>query len=99
MLALTKIAARRAPEGRRERANLEIVHRASERARDLLKQILSFSCDDVVEMQPVSLADIVRWSIGMRASIPTTIRIVTRLPTSRPSWATAVSFTRSYAIS
>jgi signal transduction histidine kinase len=80
VLALTKIAARRAPEGSRERANLEIVHRASERARDLVKQILAFSRNEGIEMQPVSLTDIVRESVGiLRASIPATIHIVTAI--------------------
>jgi signal transduction histidine kinase len=80
MLALTKIAARRAPEGSRERANMEMVHHASERARDLVKQILAFSRNEGIEMQPVNLTDIVRESVGMlRASIPATIRIVTAI--------------------
>jgi signal transduction histidine kinase len=77
VIALTKITARRLPEGGRDRANLDIVLHAAERGRDLVKQILAFSRKEKVEKQAVDLAEVARESLRMmRASVPSTARIV-----------------------
>jgi signal transduction histidine kinase len=77
VLALTKLTAKRLPEGGRDRANLDTVLRAAERGRDLVKQILAFSRKEKVERQPVDIAAIARESLRMmRASVPSTVRIV-----------------------
>ena len=77
VLSLAKITARRLPEGGRERTNLETIHTAGVRARDLVKQILAFSRREPVEKQPVDLAALTREALKLlRASIPATVRIV-----------------------
>jgi PAS domain S-box-containing protein len=76
VVALTKIVWRRLPEGSRERGNLETVMRASERARDLVKQILAFSRKQDLRHEGVDLTAVVGEALGMmRAVIPTTIRV------------------------
>jgi signal transduction histidine kinase len=77
VLSLAKMTARRLPEGGRERINLETIHTAGVRARDLVKQILAFSRREPVEKQPVDLAALTREALKLlRASIPATVRIV-----------------------
>jgi signal transduction histidine kinase len=76
VLALTKITAERLPPESRERKNLVTVMRASERARDLVRQILAFSRKEETERQPLDFAAVVREALGMlRASVPATVRI------------------------
>ena len=82
ILALAKVTARRLPEGGRDRANLDIILRAAERGRDLVKQILAFSRKEKVERQPVGLADLARETLRMmRASMPSTVQIVPQIAT------------------
>jgi signal transduction histidine kinase len=82
ILALAKVTARRLPEGGRDRANLDIISRAAERGRDLVKQILAFSRKEKVERQPVNLADLARETLTMmRASMPSTVQIVPQIAT------------------
>jgi len=76
ILALTKMTASRLAEGSRERGNLSAVLRASERARDLVQQILAFSRKDEPTKQTFDLEEIVQEALHMlRASIPATIRM------------------------
>jgi signal transduction histidine kinase len=77
VLTLAKLTARHLPEGGRERTNLETIHTAGMRARDLVKQILAFARREQVEKQPVDLAALTREALRLlRASIPATIRII-----------------------
>jgi PAS domain S-box-containing protein len=76
ILALTKITANRLAEGSRERGNLNTVLRASERARDLVQQILAFSRKETPMRQRVDAAALVRSALKLlRASLPSTIQI------------------------
>jgi PAS domain S-box-containing protein len=81
VLSLTKITAKRLPEGSRERQNLMIVLKASERARDLVKQILAFSrkeeCQEKTVLDPVAMLD--EAMDMLRASLPATIGIDLRV--------------------
>jgi signal transduction histidine kinase len=62
---------------------------ASKRARDLVKQILTFSRQVDQEIKPVSIADVVREVVQLvRPTLPTTIEIVCRLPDESP-WVMA----------
>jgi len=55
---------------------LEQVYRAGERARDMVKQILSFSRREEKEKKPVLIAPILKEGIKLlRATLPTTIKI------------------------
>lgn len=77
ILALSKRAMTHAPAGSRERRNFETIYRASEHARDLVKQILSFSRKDSIDKKPVPLGIIAREALQMmRAGIPTMIALV-----------------------
>lgn len=58
------------------RKNLELVLKASHRAKELVKQILTFSRKDEENRMPLLLAEIVRESLKLlRASLPATIDI------------------------
>ena len=64
------------PQGSRIRGDIEQVLKASRRAKDLVKQILTFSRQDKSEDIPLQPAMIVREAIKMlRSSLPTTIDI------------------------
>ena len=76
ILALAKITALRVPEGSRERDNLTTILKASERARDLVSQVLAFSRKQDPMLRPVDLAAVARESLKLlRASLPATISI------------------------
>jgi signal transduction histidine kinase len=76
VVALTKMVLRRLAEGSRERANLETVVQASERARDLVKQILAFSRKQELRRESFDLGAVAGEALSMlRASIPTSIRL------------------------
>jgi PAS domain S-box-containing protein len=76
VLALSKLVMRRLPAESREHANLETIHRAGERARDLVRQILAFCRKEAPTRQRIDLAALLRESLGMvRAGLPSTIRI------------------------
>ncbi len=77
IMALTKMTATRMAEGSRERSNLDMVLGASQRARDLVRQILAFSRKELPQRRHVDLADLVRQSLKMlHASLPSTIRLI-----------------------
>jgi PAS domain S-box-containing protein len=64
------------PEGSKERWNMQQVLQASERARDLVNQILAFSRKADQEKKPLQIALIVKEALKLlRATIPTTIEI------------------------
>jgi signal transduction histidine kinase len=85
ILALSKINARRMPENSREREALEMILKSSERARDLVKQILAFSRQDAPRRELVDLAATVREAFQMmRVSLPTTMRINERIDSVPP---------------
>jgi signal transduction histidine kinase len=75
VIALTQIMARKAPEQGRDRANLDIVLRGAERARDLVTQILAFSRKEGPRREQVDLHVVLLEALRMlRASVPTSIR-------------------------
>ena len=80
ILALSKRAMTRAPDGTRERKNFETIYRASEHARDLVKQILTFSRKDSVDKKPVRLGALTHEALQMmRAGLPAMIALVERI--------------------
>jgi two-component system cell cycle sensor histidine kinase/response regulator CckA len=81
VLSLTKLTLKRLPEGSRERQNLTTVLEASERARDLVKQIVAFSRqEENKEKAALDLAAMLEKAIDMlRASLPATIGIEHRI--------------------
>jgi PAS domain S-box-containing protein len=80
VLGLAKLTQDRLPEGSRERANLGLILKAGERARDLVQRILAFSRKDAPTRRPVELATLLRDSLKMlRASLPTTLEITEKI--------------------
>jgi signal transduction histidine kinase/HAMP domain-containing protein len=76
VLGLAKLTMGRMAEGSRERANIAVILKAGERARDLVRQILAFSRKDAPTRQPVDLAALSRESLKMlRATLPATVEI------------------------
>jgi PAS domain S-box-containing protein len=80
ILGYTEMTLEELPEGGTAWENLREIHRAVNRARDLIGQILTFSRMDTQERRPLRLAPIIKESMKLlRASIPTTIAIETDL--------------------
>ncbi|MFP4419642.1 MAG: cache domain-containing protein [Desulfococcaceae bacterium] len=80
ILGYTEMTLEELPEGGTAWENLREIHRAVNRARDLIGQILTFSRMDAQERRPLRLAPIIKESMKLlRASIPTTIAIETDL--------------------
>ncbi|MEE8397449.1 MAG: ATP-binding protein, partial [Desulfobacterales bacterium] len=72
----TDLASMDVPEGTPVSGNLREIHKASMRARDMVKQILAFSRQTTEPYKPLEPGAIVEESMKMlRASIPTTIEI------------------------
>ena len=83
ILGYTELALYYVPHGSRMQRHLEEVLTAGKRARDLVQQILAFSRQRSPERQPVRLhlliSDVLRM---LRASLPSTIAIHPRLPST-----------------
>jgi len=75
----TEMAMDQVPEGTDLREHLEIIMRAGLRARNLVRQILTLSCQGDNEQHPVRLGLIAKECLKLlRASLPTTIEICYR---------------------
>nr|MCU0564441.1 ATP-binding protein [Desulfobacterales bacterium] len=80
VLGYTEIALMEVADGAPVRRSLDQVLQAGNRARELVKQILTFSRQTGHELKPVELNPIVQEALAMmRASLPSTITIVQRL--------------------
>jgi PAS domain S-box-containing protein len=80
IMALTKLAQVQTEKGSKVHARLDTVLRASERARDLVKQILAFSRKQDLVTQAVDVGAVIRETLQMlRASLPATVVIVERV--------------------
>jgi signal transduction histidine kinase len=87
ILALSKMTANRLPDGTRERNNLNTILQASERASDLVRQILAFSRKEAPTLQSIDIAQLVRDSLKLlRASVPSTIKIEEKIDAVSPIW-------------
>ncbi|MEE4264470.1 MAG: substrate-binding domain-containing protein [Desulfobacteraceae bacterium] len=76
VIGYTEIALSDIPEGTSQHRNLQEVLKAGSRARDLVKQILTFSRQTGQELKPVQIHQIIRETLLMlRASLPATVKI------------------------
>ena len=90
IMALSKLALDELPESNPVRTDIETIIRASERARDLVKQILAFSRKQELLKQEVDLALVTREALCMlRASLPATIKIVEEISEVSPLFGDA----------
>jgi PAS domain S-box-containing protein len=80
ILALSKLALRLLPADSPVRSDLATIVTASERARDLVRQILAFSRKQELDKQEIDLRAVTREALSMvRAGLPTTIRLIEHL--------------------
>jgi PAS domain S-box-containing protein len=80
IVALSKLVLDELPESGAVRGDIETIIRASERARELVKQILAFSRKQDLVKQEVDLAWVVRDALQMlSATLPATIQIVEQI--------------------
>src|ERR1700730_11546318 len=90
IVARSKLALDELPETSRVRADIETIVGASERARDLVRQILAFSRKQALVKQEVDLSLVTREALRMlRASLPATIKIVERISEVPPLFGDA----------
>jgi len=90
ILALSKLALDELPESSAVRGDIETIVRASERARDLVKQILAFSRKQDLVKQLVDLTQVTREALQMlRATLPASIDIVEHIGEVPPVFADA----------
>jgi signal transduction histidine kinase len=90
LLALTKLAVKALPEGSRERRRLELVQRGAERASEVAAQMLAFSREENVETSTIDFPTVLREAMELlRASLPATIRLETRISPVPPIVANA----------
>jgi len=76
VVALSKVVLRHLPESSRDRANLQTIVQASDRARDLVKQILAFSRKQELRRETFDPAVVAAEALSMlRASMPASIRL------------------------
>jgi signal transduction histidine kinase len=76
VIGYTEIVLGDIPEGSHLHKNLQEVLKAGNRAKDLVKQILTFSRQSEQELKPVQIKHVAREALRLlRASLPTTIQI------------------------
>jgi PAS domain S-box-containing protein len=76
IIGFTEMSAQKLEENTPLKRNLEQVLKSSYRARDLVKQILTFSRKNFEERKPIEISPIIKEALKLlRASIPTTIDI------------------------
>ncbi|MEJ2642437.1 MAG: PAS domain S-box protein, partial [Desulfosarcinaceae bacterium] len=81
IIGYTELAMLDTAEGSRMNRNLMGVLQASERATDLVKQILTFSRQSEQMRHPIQISSLVKEALKLlRSSIPTTIEIRSRIP-------------------
>lgn len=91
VLSLAKVALDDFPPGSATRTDLEMVVTASQRARDLVRQILAFGRQQPLERQIVDLATAIRPAVQMmRATLPASIEIVETMESAAPVFADQV---------
>lgn len=83
VIGYTEMALGETGLGDRPRRYLEQIHKAGERARDLVKQILAFSRRQERERRPVLIAPIIKEGINLlRSSLPSTVQITQNITKS-----------------
>ena len=80
IIAYTDMVMATEAAGSANRQNLQEVYKAANRAKDLVKQILTFSREREHEVSPVQIVPVVKESIKLlKASLPSTIEVTQRL--------------------
>jgi PAS domain S-box-containing protein len=88
VIALSTMTMKHVPSGSRAHQNLEIIHEAGERARDLVRRILTFARKDHPERGRLDLGAFAATVVKLlRSTLPSTISICERLGSAPPIWA------------
>lgn len=81
MLGNAELAIEDIPQSNPAYAKIEAIKTAGQKASDIVKQLLSFTRKTEMELKPINIIDIIRESIQLlRATIPSTIKIMERIP-------------------
>lgn len=84
IIGFSELTLEELPPESKPRRNLEQVHRAGMRAKDLVQQILAFSRQNKAERAAIRMGPIIREVMRLlRASLPTTIEIALSIQTER----------------
>jgi PAS domain S-box-containing protein len=76
IIGYTELSQRACPDNAKVQSYLSHLHEASERAKNLVQQILSFSRQGNSEMHPIDISRVINEALRMiRVSVPTTIEI------------------------
>lgn len=76
IIGFTELTAAELPEKSQARGNLEEVLTAAQRAKEMVRHILTFSRQDTQEMKPMNIQPVVQESMKLlRSSLPATIEI------------------------
>ena len=90
ILALSKLALDELPQGNPVREDIEVIVRASEHARDVVKQILAFSRKQALVKREVDLVTVTREALRMlRAGLPAMIQIIEQMTPVPPLFGDA----------
>lgn len=77
IIGYSEMAIMDVPENSKLSKNLHAILAAANRARDLVKQILTFSRQNIQELRPLEIQPVIKEVLGLlRSSLPTTIEIV-----------------------
>jgi PAS domain S-box-containing protein len=88
VIALSSLTMKHLPRDGRDYQNLEMIHEAGVRARDLVRRILTFARKDQPERKLIDVAAFAATALKLlRAILPTTISISERLEPVPPIWA------------
>ncbi len=85
ILGYTEMTILRLPDGSREKNNLNTVVQACERAKDVIKQILTFSRAQEKERRPLHIEPILKETIRfLRTALPATIQVSEKIDLTGP---------------
>jgi len=88
VIALSSLTLKHLERSSRDYQNLEMIHEAGARARDLVSRILTFARKDPPKRRPIDVAASAATALKLlRATLPTTISIRERLEPVPPIWA------------
>jgi signal transduction histidine kinase len=88
VISLSKLLARNAAEGSRERQNLGLIEESGKRARDLVHRIVTFARHDKPQREQIDLGAVTADTLKLlRASLPATLAIEARIAPVPQIWA------------
>lgn len=87
IMGYTEMVSARLPESSRERAELDVVRKASQRAAELTRQMLGFARKQMTQPRVLSLNDVIR---GMERMMALSEEIETRIVLAKDLWRVSI---------